>query len=95
MFGPNLREKWSGMPLNSTEDVARALFISTVKPGDVNGKSFWVGGGTILELEDKLHETQPLWLGKEMSDYLDEGQRRIVPNWEDVVLAYRKENASG
>ena len=75
--------------MNQPVHVARALLLPVVRP-EINGKSFWVGGGEIVEVEDKTHEAQPIWLGKEMSEHVDEGQRRIVPHWEEVVLDYRK-----
>jgi hypothetical protein len=30
---------------------------------EINGKAFFVAGHRIIDLEDKLMETQPLWMG--------------------------------
>ncbi|KAF2099802.1 NAD(P)-binding protein [Rhizodiscina lignyota] len=88
MLRQEMRDPWGDLPLNQTSDIARALLLPAVCP-EVNGKSFWVGGGEIVELEDKLHESQPIWLGKKMSENLDKGQRQIVRNWEKVILSYK------
>ena len=80
---------WDGLPMNTATDAARALLLPVLRP-EIHGKSFWVGGGDIIEVEDKTHETQPMWLTQKMSDDVDEGQHRIVPNFEHVVLSYRK-----
>lgn len=85
-------EVWEGLPMNTPTDSARALLLPVLRP-EIRGKSFWVGGGEIIEVEDKYHETQPIWMTKAMSDFVDEGQHRIVPNFEQVVLSYRRKQA--
>jgi hypothetical protein len=69
---------WGELPINEPEGVALVLLIPIVRP-EVNGKSFFVAGHKIVELEDKIHETQPLWIGKDLSAQVDEGQRRLIP----------------
>lgn len=88
---PMLRKEMNpaDMPLNQPSHIARALLLPVLRP-EINGKSFWVSGGDIAELEDTIHQSQPAWLGKKMSDDLDEGQRKTVPNWERVVLSYKR-----
>jgi hypothetical protein len=78
MLLPALLDMWGTLPANKPEGVARALLLPIVRP-DVNGKSFFVAGHEIVDFEDKLHETQPLWMGKQLSEDVDEGQRRLVP----------------
>ena len=77
MLSSFIRDVWEGLPANQPEGVARALLLPIVRP-DVNGKSFFVAGHQITELEDKLAETQPLWMGKELSDNVAEGNWRIA-----------------
>jgi hypothetical protein len=83
-------ETWKGMPMNTPKMVARAMLLPVVRP-HIHGKCFWVGGGEIIEVEDKYHEAQPIWLTKEMSGKLDIGQVKIVPNWEQVVSTYKRD----
>lgn len=87
-----IQNVWEGLPMNTPTDAARALLLPILRP-EVHGKSFWVGGGEIIEVEDKTHETQPIWMTRSMSDFVDEGQHRIVPNFEQVVLSYRRKAA--
>jgi len=79
---------WGDLPLNEPENVARALLLPVLRPG-LNGKSFFVAGGQIVEVEDKLQECQPIWLGVELSGLMSEGQRRTVPGWEATVAFLR------
>ncbi|KAK0650755.1 Secoisolariciresinol dehydrogenase [Lasiodiplodia hormozganensis] len=69
---------WGDLPRNKPEGPARALLLPVVRP-DVNGKSFYVAGNRIVEVEDKTHEAQPIWLGERLSRDVDEGQRRLIP----------------
>ncbi|KAF2144754.1 uncharacterized protein K452DRAFT_245860 [Aplosporella prunicola CBS 121167] len=74
----SMHDIWGDLPANQPEGVARALLLPVVRP-DLNGKTFFVAGHRIVELEDKLHETQPLWMGQQLSEDVDEGQRRLCP----------------
>lgn len=69
---------WGELPRNKPEGPARALLLPVVRP-DVNGKSFYVAGNQIVEVEDKTHEAQPIWLGAQLSRDVDEGQMRLIP----------------
>lgn len=69
---------WGDLPTNTPEDVADALLLPVAKDS-INGKSFFIAAGEIVELEDKLHETRPLWMGEQLSASVAEGQRRLVP----------------
>ena len=83
-----VQDAFHDLPMNTPTDAARALLLPVLRP-EMHGKAFWVGGGEIIEIEDKYHETQKIWLTESMSNYVDEGQHRIVPNWREVVLSYR------
>lgn len=78
MLPKHILDIWGELPANETEGVARALLLPVVRP-DVNGKSFFVAGHQIVDFEDTLHETQPLWMGRQLSADVDEGQRRLIP----------------
>jgi hypothetical protein len=51
--------------------------LPIVRP-DVNGKTLFVAGNEIVELEDSLARTQAQWMGEELSKNIDEGQRRLL-----------------
>lgn len=75
---PEFLEKiWGDLPRNTPLGIGKALLLSIIRP-ELNGKSFWVGGNEIVELEDKIHETQPLWMGSETSAGVEEGNRRML-----------------
>jgi hypothetical protein len=44
------------------------------------GKTFFVGGDKIIEIEDKMHEIQDQWLTPEMSEAINISQERLL-NW--------------
>ena len=69
---------WRDLPANTPTGVGRAILLPLVRP-EVNGKSFFVAGHKIVEFEDKLHDTQPQWMGEDLSKSVDEGQRRLIP----------------
>ncbi|KAL1966345.1 hypothetical protein VTN77DRAFT_4487 [Rasamsonia byssochlamydoides] len=77
----------NNLPTNEPADVARAIVIcatanrspdkTTIHPGarlPFAGKILWVGGGKAYEIEDRLQELEPEWLGKENSAVLARGQ---------------------
>ncbi|KAF2995962.1 hypothetical protein E8E14_002796 [Neopestalotiopsis sp. 37M] len=68
---------WGDLPRNTPLGIAKALLLPVVDPS-IHGKSFWVGGNEVVELEDKIQETQPLWMGAEMSAGVNEGNRRML-----------------
>ncbi|KAL2881803.1 hypothetical protein SGCOL_002960 [Colletotrichum sp. CLE4] len=65
MVTDHIRSIWKELPANTPKDVATASLLPAMRP-EVNGKSFFIHGGNISDLEDKLDETQPLWLGPEL-----------------------------
>ncbi|KAK1765136.1 hypothetical protein QBC33DRAFT_516912 [Phialemonium atrogriseum] len=71
-----VREKWGDLPANDASGVARALLLPALRP-DLNGKTLWVAGNDVIEIEDALHDAQPQWLGSQLSANVDEGQRRM------------------
>lgn len=76
---PNaIKELWGTLPANTPIGVAKALLLP-ISIESINGKTFFVGGNEIVEVEDKLHEAQPQWLGEVLSKHVDEGQRRLIP----------------
>lgn len=74
----SIRDIWGDLPANKPEGVGRAILLPVVQP-EVNGKSFFIAGHQIVELEDTLHKTQPLWMGQQLSKDVDEGQKRMIP----------------
>lgn len=68
--------KWP-LPKNDPEAVARALLLPVVQTS-INGKSFFVAGNEITELEDSLHETEPQWMGAELAANVREGQNFLL-----------------
>ena len=67
---------WEGLPANDPHGVAKALLIPAVRP-ELNGRTIWVAGNNAIELENALHDTQPQWMGKQLSEDVDEGQKRM------------------
>ena len=78
MVTDRIREVWGDLPANQPIDVAKASLLPVMRP-EVNGKSFLINGGNITELEDKLAETQPIWLGQKLSEDMNDGQERLLP----------------
>ncbi|PVH78057.1 NAD(P)-binding protein [Cadophora sp. DSE1049] len=78
MLLPEFLDVWGDLPANESIGVARALLLPAIRT-DLNGKSLFVAGHKIVDLEDGLSRTQPQWMGQELSDYVDEGQSRIIP----------------
>ncbi|KAJ3457811.1 hypothetical protein MRS44_014952 [Fusarium solani] len=74
----NITKVWGELPANSPLDVAKASLLPIVRP-QVNGKGFLINGGNITEVEDKLDETQHVWLGSELDSNMREGQSRLIP----------------
>jgi hypothetical protein len=71
-----IRDLWGDLPANTAEGCAKALLIPAVRHS-MNGSTLWVAGDNAIELEKGLHDTQPQWLGKELSVAVDEGQKRM------------------
>lgn len=69
---------WGELPANQTSGIAHALLLPVMRP-NLNGKSLFVAGHQIVDFEDSLHESQPLWMGKQLSADVDEGQKRLIP----------------
>lgn len=78
MLPQEIRDLWGDLPANTANDVACALLLPVVQE-TVNGKAFFVAGGEIVELEDKLEKTRPFWMGETLSAHVDEGQKRMSP----------------
>lgn len=78
MLLPEFLEVWGDLPANEPVGVARALLLPVAR-GELNGKSFFVAGHDIIDFEEGLERTKPEWMGKELSDHVDEGQERILP----------------
>jgi len=71
-----IRDLWKELPANNTDGVARAMLIPAIRP-DINGRTLWVAGNSAIELEEGLHDSQPQWIGEELSKAVDEGQKRM------------------
>ncbi|KAG9964051.1 hypothetical protein KCU61_g3034, partial [Aureobasidium melanogenum] len=78
MLLPEFLKVWGKLPANEPIGVARALLLPAVKT-EVNGKSLFVAGHKIVDFEEGLERTKADWMGKQLSDDVDEGQRRILP----------------
>lgn len=78
MVTDRIKEVWGDLPANEPIDVAKASLLPVMRP-DINGKSFLINGGNITELEDKLAETQHIWLGPKLSEDMIDGQGRLIP----------------
>lgn len=78
MLLPEFLKVWGDLPANEPIGVAKALLLPAVRT-DLNGKSFFVAGHEIIDFEEGLERTKSEWMGKQLSDHVDEGQRRIVP----------------
>ncbi|KAJ5365742.1 hypothetical protein N7517_008628 [Penicillium concentricum] len=76
MVPPSLVTLWGNLPANQPWGVAHALLLPILQP-EINGKAFFVAGHRIIDLEDTLMETQPLWMGEQLSSDIAEGQRRL------------------
>lgn len=68
---------WGDLPRNTAAGVAKAILLPVIRE-NLHGKSLWVGGDEIIELEDKIQETQPLWMGAKMSAGVVEGNSRML-----------------
>ncbi|KOS37952.1 hypothetical protein ACN38_g11236 [Penicillium nordicum] len=77
MVPPSVVTLWGDLPANQPSGVAHAILLPLMQP-EINGKAFFVAGHRIIELEDKLIETQPLWMGEQLSSDIAEGQRRLT-----------------
>ncbi len=80
------------LPENQPEDVARSILICATANngkegeahggakggGDFWGKILFVAGGESFEIEDKIWELEPQWLGVENSRVLEEGQAFLM-----------------
>ena len=78
MMPPEIDAIWGDLPRNSPLGIGKALLLPVINES-LHGKSFWVAGNEIHELEDKICETQPLWMGAKLSANVVEGARRMNP----------------
>lgn len=78
MLPQAVRDAWGTLPANEPWGVAHAILLPVVRPG-INGKSLFVAGHQIVDFEDKLLETQPLWMGEQLSKDMNEGQKIMIP----------------
>lgn len=78
------------LPSNEPEDVARSILICALASRGENQKTFngaklpfsgkilFVSGGKSYEIEDRMQELEPDWLGEENSKYLAIGQAYLM-----------------
>lgn len=59
--------------MNTARGVGLSLLLPALRP-DLNGKSFFVAGDRYFEFEDSLYDAQPIWMSKDLSDHVREGQ---------------------
>lgn len=77
MLLPDWLASWGDLPRNTTTGVAHALLLPLLEPL-LNGKSFFVAGDEITELEDTIHNTKPIWMGHLLSENVEKGQRFLL-----------------
>jgi hypothetical protein len=77
MVLPDWLAGWGDLPLNTAEGVARALFLP-VLDRKLNGKAFFVAGNSIVDFEDSLLKAQHQWMGQDLSDYVNFGQKILL-----------------
>ena len=83
----SLYERWGDLPANDSQNVGKALLLPAVRQ-HINGKSLFVAGNEVYELEDGLERTKPQWMGEQLSAKVDEGQRRLIPDSADSDLVF-------
>lgn len=74
MLPPWIREKWGDLPANDVTGVAAALLLPAVRPS-THGKTFFVGGNQAIEIEQALDYLRPEWLGQDMAEAMEKGQK--------------------
>jgi len=72
-----LEAEWAPLPINEDWGVGHALLLPTLDP-TINGKAFFVAGQQIVDIEDKLQESQPVWLGEQLSQDVNAGQAKLL-----------------
>ena len=77
MVRPDWLAAWGELPKNTSRGVAGALLLPVIEP-KINGKAFFVAGDKIFEFEDSLHEAQPHWMGQQLSNDVDQGQKFLL-----------------
>ncbi|KAH7347961.1 hypothetical protein BKA66DRAFT_576396 [Pyrenochaeta sp. MPI-SDFR-AT-0127] len=78
MLPESIKEIRGGLSQNSPAGIAQALILPLLNQS-INGKTFFVAGNEVIELEDKLQETQGLCMGEPLNTNVIEGQRRLIP----------------
>lgn len=85
-------EGWQklNLPVNQPEDVGKAMLICATAnrtPPDedasgirlpFHGKILYITGGSAYEIEDRLQDLEPEWLGAENSRILTVGQQYLL-----------------
>lgn len=78
------------LPINQPEDVAKGMLICATanrcRPEEVaegirlpfHGKVVYLAGGNSYEIEDRLQDLEPQWLGEENSRLLGNGQQYLL-----------------
>lgn len=77
MLLPEWLEGWGDLPTNIAEGVAHALLLPVTEP-EINGKAFFVAGNRIVDFEDSLLDAQPQWMGQQLSDDVNKGQKFLL-----------------
>ena len=65
------------LPADSPAGIAIALLLPIIQP-EINGKTYFVAGDEIMELEETLAKSKPQWMGEGLSKSGDEEQRRLL-----------------
>ena len=61
----------NGLPVNTPEDVARAIAFLALNV-EYHGKSLFVSNGKYTELEDNVQSSRNTWLGEQNTAWVDQ-----------------------
>lgn len=79
MLPKEISDMWGNLPANDPTGVAQALIMPAIRHS-LDGKTLFVAGNCLYELEEGLERTKPQWMGEKLSADFDEGQRRLIPD---------------
>jgi NAD(P)-dependent dehydrogenase (short-subunit alcohol dehydrogenase family) len=89
MLPKAIEDMWGDLPANTPAGVANALLLPAVREG-VNGRSLFVAGNEIVDIEEKLGGCMGVWLGERLAGQVEEGQKRLIPGGEPAFKVVGK-----
>ena len=84
----------AGMPINSSEDVARVMAALMGGKEETHGKAVVVQGGKGWEVEEELLRVEPQFLGEEFSQNLRLTEKLMTERIKDLAKAIEKKASS-